>query len=125
MNCMHQFAFHEYLFKEKMSLLSVYGFSFVRGKGQFTIYGGGWAGENEGVGARSIQGTKRGGYHEIHKQMWLCTSQAFVDCSTICTMMLLLNIKIRLGKGYVLFQIKLRGIISFFHLNDSNKLVKG
>ena len=95
-------------------------------KGPFIIYGGGWAGKNDGGRARSIQGTKRGGYHEIHKQMWLCTSQEFVDCSTICTiLLLLLNIKIPLGKGYVLFQIKLRGIISFYHLNDSNKLVKG
>lgn len=94
-------------------------------KGLFIIYGGGWAGKIEGGRARSIQETRRGGYHEIHKQLWLCTSQAFVGRSTICTMLLLLNIKIRLGKGYVLFQIKLRGIISFFHLNDSNKLVKG
>ena len=38
----------------------------------------------------------------------LCTSQAFVDCSTICTMLLLLNV------GYVLFQIKLRRVVSFF-----------
>jgi len=37
----------------------------------------------------------------------------------ICTILLLLNVNILLGLGhYVLFKLKLRGVISFFNFSD-------
>ena len=68
---------------------------------------------------RKIEGGGRDRKAEQKEDTELCTSQAFVDCSTIYTMLLLLNINILLGRGLCTFSNKTkRG-----HFNDRGSKV--
>ena len=68
-------------------------------------------------------GGGRGRKAEQKEDTELCTSQAFVDCSTRYTMLLQLNKIYFWGEGYALFLIKLRGAISFVQFNERGSKV--
>ena len=65
-----------------------------------------------------IEDRETGKLNKKRTQSYICTSQAFEDCSTIYTMLLLLNLNILLGRRlYELFQIEQRGAISGFFIS--------